>query len=140
MSTISASVSRRIRSPRSAGTAAMAEVSAAASSRSASAGGVQGTCGAGDGAGHARDARRADAAAEERAPGQERARWNRCGSPLASAVRDGRRPPAPVLPPLERLADGVHHVGVGRLVAPEPGADPLAPDGQRAPRVADGLR
>ena len=48
MSTISGSVRRWMRSPRSAGIAPMPDVSAAATLRASSAGGCQGTCGAGD--------------------------------------------------------------------------------------------
>ena len=54
-----------MRSARSGGTAARAEVSAVATGGTAPAGGVQGTSGEGDAARHAGDARRAHAPREE---------------------------------------------------------------------------
>ena len=134
MSTISPRVSRWIRSPRSAGTAAAAEVSAGVTSRIALAGGVHGTCGAGDAPGTPetrgvpthppRNPPTASSRPPRRAPVTAWPRRSRPG---------GRRRRAPSA---QRLSDGLYHVCVGGLVAPEPRADPLAPDRERAPRLA----
>src|SRR5215208_1917063 len=123
MSTMSARVSRRMRSARSAGTAGVPEVSALRTSRSALAGGVHATCGAGE----------APDTPETRGVPTHPLR----SAPVASSTRPGLR--RITAWPRGSRPGGLHHGGIGGLVSSEARAHPLAPDGQGAPGLTHGL-